>query len=245
MLEFLMDPKALVYAAGVFYILGLLIINQVTLRLLVLTGTGFYTVYYATVAEQPLWEAMFISVLIGTANLYGLAVLLAGRSRLAIPRAHADIYDHFYKMKPGDFRILMRRAKRHVVPQERPITTEGMPLDRLYYIISGQTYVIKKGDRFNVPEGVFVGEVAYLTGGTAAATTTLAAGSEVLEWTTADLAALSHRSVRFKLALEAVLSLDLAQKVAHSVAPYSAVWRPDLAGAMPTPASPEPATSHG
>lgn len=227
-----MDPKTLVYAAGVFYILGLLIINQITLRLMVLTGTCFYTLYYATVAAEPLWEAMFISMLIGCANLYGLAILFAGRSRLAIPRAHADIFDHFYSMKPGDFRILMRRARRYVVTKETPLTTEGQPLDRLYYIISGQTFVIKKGDRFNVPEGVFVGEVAYLTSGRAAATTTLAAGSEVLEWTTADLTASSQRSVRFKLALEAVLSLDLAQKVSHSVAPYSAVWRPDLADAL-------------
>lgn len=228
MFEILMTPKSLVYAAGVFYILGLLIIHQILLRLMVLVGTGFYTVYYATVGDTPLWEAMAISIMIGIANIYGLAILLAGRSRLAIPRRHADIFDQFYSMKPGDFRILMRCARRYVVDTDLILTSEGLPLNRLFYVIAGHTSIVKKGDRFNVPAGVFVGEVAYLTGGTASATTTLAAGSEVLEWTAEDLARASGRSARFKLALESVLSLDLAQKVAHSVAPNSSEWRPEL-----------------
>ncbi len=223
-----MSPETLVYMAGVFYILGLLIINQIVLRLMVLTGTGFYTVYYATVADTPLWEAMFISIMIGFANIYGLAILLAGRSRLAIPRKHADIFDQFYSMKPGDFRILMRCAQRYVADTDLVLTTEGMPLTRLFYVVSGHTSIVKKGDSFNVPAGVFVGEVAYLTGGPASATTTLASGSEILEWTGEDLARASARSARFKLALESVLSLDLAQKVAHSVAPNSPQWRPGL-----------------
>lgn len=240
MVDVLMTPETLVYLAGVFYILGLLIINQVILRLMVLTGTGFYSLYYATVADTPLWEAMFISILIGCANIYGLAVLLAGRSRLAIPRKHADIFDHFGDMKPGDFRTLMRHANRYFVEEDKILTQEGLPLDRLYYVISGQTYINKKGDCFNVPEGVFVGEVAFLTGSPASATTTLAAGSEVLEWTNSNLTAASERSVRFKLALESVLSLDLARKVAHSVAPNSAVWRPNLANTIRQEPLPEP-----
>lgn len=229
--DLIMDPKTLVYAAGVSYILGMMIINQIILRLLVLTGTFFYILYYATVNATPLWEAVYISMLIGMANLYGLGLLLAGRSKLAIPRAHADIFDHFYQMKPGDFRVLMRRARRYVVDKETVLTNEGKSQDRLYYVISGQTSITKKGDQFNVPAGVFVGEVAYLTNGVASATTRLEAGSEVLEWTMKDLAASSKRSVRFKLALEAVLSLDLAQKVAHSVAPLTPAWRPDLLAA--------------
>lgn len=243
MKDLLLSPEALVYLAGGCYILGMLIINQVALRLMVLTGTCFYMLYYATVAEDPLWEALYISVMIGLANIIGLAGLLAGRSRWAIPRAHSDIYAHFPSISPGDFRTLMRHAKRFVVDQEMILTEEDTPVTRLFYVVSGRTEVVKKGDRFEVPSGVFVGEVAYLTGHRASATTTLLPGSEVLEWLSLDLHATSARSSRFKLALESVLSLDLAQKVAMSVAPLTPIWRPDMGLQVPVDPAPAQAES--
>ena len=156
MYDFIFSPGFLVYAAGAFYVLGLLIINQVVLRLMVLAGTGLYLVYYSTVAAQPLWEAIYISLLIGMANILGLASLLARQSHLALPRAHKDIYGHFPGLPPGDFRTLMRCAKRAIAEQDLPLTNENAPLTKLYYVIDGETTVIKKGDRFRVPAGVFV-----------------------------------------------------------------------------------------
>ncbi|MEM6303559.1 MAG: cyclic nucleotide-binding domain-containing protein [Pseudomonadota bacterium] len=226
--EFVFSPEFLVYAAGACYVLGLLIINQVVLRLLILTGTAFYLVYYATVAATPLWEAIYISLLIALSNVYGLASLLARQSHLAIPRAHQDIYGHFPGLPPGDFRTLMRYGKRRVTDTDLPLTHEGTPLTKMYYIIDGDMLVMKGGDQFRVPPGVFVGEVAYLTGQRASASTRLRAGSEYIEWNAVDLRTASARSLRFKMALEASLSQDLAHKVARSVAPDDPVWRPHL-----------------
>jgi len=224
--ETLLSPQILVYAAGACYVLGFLIINQVTLRLLVLLGTGFYLMYYATVAEQPLWEAIYISVLIGLSNMIGLVSLFARGSKYAVPRAHKDIYSHFPAMAPGDFRTLMRLGQRRTADADVPLTAEGVPLGKLFYVISGSTDVVKSGDHFKVPAGTFVGEVAYLKDQRAFATTTLMQGSHYLEWDTSDLRAASARSSRFKLALDSVLSMDLATKVSMSVAPQGAQWRP-------------------
>ena len=221
-------PELLAYIAGAFYVLGLLIINQVTLRLMVLAGTGFYILYYFTVADDPLWEAIYISVLIGTANVYGLISLLARNSKWAIPRAHKDIYDHFPGLPPGDFRTLVRMAKRGIADKDIKLTTQDTPLTKLYYVIDGETAVTKNEDKFRVPGGTFVGEVAYLMGKPASASTRLLPGAEYLEWSALDLRNASGRSARFKLALESVLSMDLAQKVSRSVAPFEAAWRPEL-----------------
>lgn len=229
MIASVLTPEILAYLAGACYVIGLLIINQVTLRMLVLVGTGFYILYYATVAAEPLWEAIYISLLIGVANLMGLFSLLARNSQLAIPRAHKDIYGHFPGLPPGDFRTLVKLAKRGVAEQEMKLTTESTPLTKLYYIIDGETAVTKKDDHFRVPGGTFVGEVAYLMGRRASASTKLLPGAEYLEWSTLDLQNASARSARFKLALESVLSMDLAQKVSRSVAPFEAAWRPELA----------------
>lgn len=217
--EALQSVTFLVYAGGACYVVGLLIINQIILRLLLMCGTAFYIVYYAYVADQPLWEAIYISAMIGCANLFGLFGLLARNSRLAIPRAHSDIYDRFPGLPPGDFRTLMRHAKRYRLDTQTKLTTQGAPMTRLFYTLSGDACVTKNNDSFVIPAGVFVGEIAYLTGQPASATTALSQGAEVLEWSSTDLRRLSQKSSRFKMALNATLSVDMAQKVARSVAP--------------------------
>ncbi len=236
-------PELFAYIAGGFYVLGLLIINQVTLRLMVLAGTGFYILYYFTIATVPLWEAIYISVLIGGANILGLFSLLARNSQWAIPRAHKDLYGHFPGLPPGDFRTLVRMAKRRTAEEDIHLTTENAPLTKLFYVIEGETAVTKHGDKFRVPGGTFVGEVAYLMGQRASASTRLLKGAEYMEWSVLDLRNTSARSARFKLALDSVLSLDLAQKVSRSVAPFEAAWRPELAPYRATPRPPQDRTA--
>ncbi|GFE48744.1 hypothetical protein So717_04970 [Roseobacter cerasinus] len=232
MIEYMYSPGALVYVAGTLYVLGLVTINQVFLRLLILSGTCVYILYYATVAASPLWEAIYVSTLIGTANLIGLSSLLARRSRLAIPRAYADLYADFPPLPPGDFRSLMKLAHRYRVEDERQLTVEGEIGTRLYYVISGATRVQKGDSEFILPPQFFLGEIAFLIGQPSSASTWLEPGAEVLEWRFDDLQRKCARSTRFRLALEAAISVDLAQKVARAIGPNAVRPRP------PEPAPP-------
>ncbi len=191
---------------------------------MILTGTSFYLAYYWTVSDAPLWEAIYISALIGSANIFGIVLLVARKSRLAIPAEHADIKDCFPDLPPGDFRTLMKMAKRYVVSDDVRITTENTPGTRLYYVIRGTTEAEKGGHRFILPPNIFVGEVAYIIGQNSSATTWLQAGAEVLEWSFEDLRQKSSRNARFKLALDAAISTDLARKVALAVAPHQPYW---------------------
>ncbi|MDW3182240.1 MAG: cyclic nucleotide-binding domain-containing protein [Roseobacter sp.] len=226
--EWMYSPGILVYLAGALYVAGLVTINQIVLRLLILTGTSVYILYYATVAATPLWEAIYVSVMIGTANLIGLSSLLARRSRLAVPRAHADIYRDFPPLPPGDFRSLMKLANRYKVDDERQVTTEGAAGSRLYYVISGATRVQKGDNEFIMPPQFFLGEIAFLIGQPSSASTWLEPGAEVLEWRFEDLRQKCKRSSRFRLALEAAISVDLARKVARAIGPNSVRPRPPV-----------------
>lgn len=217
-------PQSLVLVAGGLHILGYLVIHQVVLRLLLLAGTGVYIVYYMTAAATPLWAAIYMSLGMGAANLVGLAGLSWRISMLAIPRRHRDIYDRFKDLPPGDFRELVQLARREVLDTDSELTKENAPVTALYYIVSGKIEIEKQGERFEMPPGVFVGEVAYLTGRTSSATTRLAAGAEVLIWDPVRLRRRSTRKARFKLALEAMISKDLALKVAYAVAPHREGW---------------------
>lgn len=215
----LLTPEVLILIAGGTFVLGYLTINQVILRLLLLIGTVFYIWYYAIVAAAPLWEAIYTSLVMGAANLIGLLSLLAQRSHLVVPSKHRDIYPLFSNLTPGDFRSLVKRAERFTTVEDFHLATEGEATQHLFYIINGSAQVEKLGAQFSLPRGTFVGEVAFLTGRQSAATTVLAAGSEVLQWGYDDLRRRSTRSSRFKLALEAMIASDLAAKVSFAVAP--------------------------
>lgn len=212
-----MVPEHLVYLAGAFYVAGLAITNQIVLRLFLLAGTVIYLFYYFTIADRPLWEAIYVSVLIGAANIGGLTTLIARRSRLAIPRAHADIYDAFPHLPPGDFRALMKLARRRSLDKDIQVTVEGKAGDKLFFILDGSIVIHKSGHAFVLPAKLFIGEVAFLTGVPSSASAWIAQGSEILEWTFADLNRKCARNPRFKLALEAAISIDLADKVARSM----------------------------
>lgn len=217
--DWIFNPEVLVYGAGLCYVLGYLFINQVILRVLVLAGTVLYIGYYAIAADEPLWGAIYNSIAIGVANLIGLFQLFATRSKLAIPAKHRDLYPRFAHLSPGDFGALIRRGKRFVTQEELSLGEEGSPSDQVSYIVSGKAKVRKRGENFTIPSGVFIGEVAYLLGRDSSATTIALAGSELIIWSKADLDEHCKRKPRFKLALEAAFSQDMARKVALAVAP--------------------------
>lgn len=212
-------PDYLVACAGFIYILAFLIINQIVLRCMLLVGSAFYIAYYAVVAGEPLWMAIFTNLSISTANFIGLMILLFSKSRFAIPKEHSDIYPVFSLLPPGDFRALVRLGRRRVLDEDTILTRDGAPVDTLYFVLKGEVSAEKRGETFKLPERIFIGEVGYLTRDDASATTRLAKGGEVLEWDVARLRAKAKRSARFNLALDALISKDLAAKVSRAGAP--------------------------
>ena len=122
-------------------------------------------------------------------------------------------------LPPGDFRALMKHAARYSLKERKQVTTEGTPGSKLYFVISGNTEVHKGDSRFTLPPHVFLGEVAFLIDNISSASTWLPAETEVLEWQFSELRHHADRNVRFRLALDAVLSVDLARKVATGIAP--------------------------
>jgi hypothetical protein len=210
-----------VLLAGACYFIGYLITNQIYLRLSLMIGTGFYIWYYAIVDETPLWAPIWISVSLTAANLTGIFSLWLRKSPLSIPARDKDIYEMFSVLPPGDFRKLMRVAHRHRLPAGSVLTREGQPVTSIYFILSGVVDVEKFGERFHLPDRIFLGEVAYLTGEVASATTLLVEDGDVLKWDVAQIRRHAKRDVRFKLALDALVSMDLARKVARAGAPQA------------------------
>lgn len=214
-----LPATAWIFIAGFLSIVGCLIINQLMLRLSLLGASLSYVAYYFIIGDTPLWSAIYTSALMLVANIIGIIALLSRNAQWNIPRAHADIYPAFGSVAPGDFRQLIKLARRYTLDAPQTATAQAAPLTSLYYIISGAPEVNKHGTSFQLPAGVFVGEVAYLLGQPSAATTTLPPGTEVLEWPLPALRRACRKSPRLQVALDAAISQDLARKVALAVAP--------------------------
>lgn len=220
-LENLSLPDLLVLAAAGMFVLGYLILDQIVLRIMLLIGTALYIWYYAIVDSTPLWPAIWASTATGTANLIGLVGLFYRRSAWAIPRQYRDLYEQFKALPPGDFRRLMTASKRVTRPAGYELTHENRPVETLYYVIDGTVAADKNGTRFFISNGAFVGEVGYLTGTAASASTVLECDSELLEWDVSGLKTRVRKDPRFGLALDTMISLDLAGKVARAGAPVA------------------------
>ncbi|SMY08676.1 Crp/Fnr family transcriptional regulator [Flavimaricola marinus] len=212
-------PNVLIVLAGLSFVSGYLVIDQRVLRVLLLIGSALYIGYYATVADGPLWAAIYTSLIMVAANLIGLSILLLQGVRWIIPPEYRALYAQFAHLQPGDFRSVVRTARRVTLRRDTQLTIEGQPVTEVYLVLSGRTRVSKGAEEFELPAGVFVGEVAYLLETPASASTVIEAGGEVLVWPIDVLRDRSARKPRFKLALEAMISRDLARKVALAVAP--------------------------
>lgn len=215
----LFSPDATVLLAGGVQTLAFLFVNQIWLRVTALIGTGLYILYYMIAADTPLWAAVAVSVAMVIANVIGLFGLWLRSSRLVIPARFRALYPLFSSISPGDFRKLMSVVEWQVLDSPQIITHEGEHLNELFFILSSGAKIEKMGQTFALPGAVFVGEVAYLTGRPPSATTHLPEGCAFLRWNAADLRRLSAKRGTLKLAIEAMISNDLAAKVAASVAP--------------------------
>ncbi|MEM8749078.1 MAG: cyclic nucleotide-binding domain-containing protein [Pseudomonadota bacterium] len=217
--EFFDNHAYLAHLAALCYAIGLIIRDQLTLRLLILLGTAFYIAYYYIVPSVPLWDAIIWSIILGICNLYVIVQVAYERTTLSMNAEERGLFGHFNRLNPGEFRRLMKIATRHEGDAQRALTTEGTVNDCLFYSLGGQVMITKKGKQFAMTGCGFIGEVGYLLNCPASATTVAAPGTVYLEWPREALQALENRYPGIRVALRDMINADMAEKVAESVGP--------------------------
>lgn len=191
--------------------------NQIYLRTMFILGASCYVTYYIHVLPTPLWEAAAASIAMGTTTAIGLISLLISRSKAIIPRHLVDLYNQMGNIGPGEFRTLLSCASRRDLDREETLTVQGQTPTKLYYIESGQVEAVKNEYTFPLPTGIFIGEIAFMTGAPASATVHVAPGGRIVEWDSERLHKIMSRKDKLRLALDARLAQDLAGKVANAV----------------------------
>ena len=214
--ETIADPDIYVRIAIALYVLGLLLRDQLKLRLALLAGGAFYILYYLSVGDAPMWDAALGSALMLCANLYGLCSLLLSRLSFSLTPEERAALGVLGPVEPGLLRGLMRQGRRQVLEEPLIATRQGARPDRLWWVIEGAPRIEKDGAVFTGAPQSFVGEASWMLGGPASATVTLPAGTHCISWDRKALARRLRRRPRQAEAMHAMIGMDMARKVAAS-----------------------------
>lgn len=221
----ILDVSLLIHLGAALYIAAFLVRDELWLRVLVLAGSGFYILYYFLFPAEPLWDAIITSLILVLANLIVLAQIILERTTLRLSGEEKQLFDAFETLAPGQFRHVAKLAqwKTATDPDGTVMTREAEPSRALFYVFKGVISVDKSGRQFRLPEGNFVGEIAYVLGRETTATTVAPEGVRYVEWSADALRKLSKKKPNLGNAITALLTRDLAKKLSTSYRPNSAM----------------------
>lgn len=219
------DASLLIQAGSALYIIAFLIREELILRLTVIAGTVLYILYYYMFPDPPLWDAIIASVIMILANLIVLGQILLERTTFRLSAQEKRLFDAFETLTPGQFRHLLKHTQWQEASGEHGtvLTRQDRSSSSLFYVIEGMIAIEKNGRRFRLPAANFVGEIAYVLQSNPTATTVAPAGVRYVEWDSKAIRKLSVKRPNLGNALNALLTCDLAHKLADSYRPADAI----------------------
>ncbi|MGC1504808.1 MAG: hypothetical protein WA782_11805 [Sulfitobacter sp.] len=226
-IDYLLSPASFVHIATLCYVLGLLTRKELVLRVFILTGTVFYILYYYHVADHPLWEAIFASILIGSANLPVIWRIFRERSTWGMSDEMLSLFRSFPNLNPGQFRTMMKNAEiMHDCP-ETVLLEEGVVSGKLFLSITNGFVVMRGTQHAEIGPRNFLGEISFLLAGPATADVVARKGSSYVVWEARDLRQIMAHKPAMANAITVLLNKDIARKLAGSFPTRATSFLPD------------------
>lgn len=209
-------PALFVHLATLCYVLGLLTRKELILRGLLMTGSIMYIIYYANVADRPLWEAITASTIICASNLPAVFRILRERTTWGMSPDMLALYAAFPTLNPGEFRRLMKLGETRSASEADRLCSEGEMPDALYLTVEGSFVLVHGASRTRLHGFQFLGEISFLLKGPASATVVAEPGARYVRWERARLERALARDTRLSNAITALLNRDIARKLSRS-----------------------------
>ena len=189
--------------------------NIYWLRVTAVVGLCFEIAYFVLVSGGTLytgigWDAIFIAI-----NLFHLLRLTRERMRVRLADDDHDLLRTLFDgLDDAQIGMLLNSASWHKASVGEQLTIEGAPVSALMLIAAGQVSV-DVGDQTiaRMGPGSFIGEMAFLTGGTASATVTATHPTRVMMIEQMKLKTLLVIDSQIAAVLHRLLGADLAQKL--------------------------------
>jgi hypothetical protein len=205
--------------AALLMLVGFTFRNQLWLRSFAIAGNLAFILYYFLITSEPLWTAIASALAIIAVNIWMMWKILKDKRSFRLNAEEMMLYARLPGLSPGQFKQLLGVAQWHQPEDPMPLTEEGRQPDALYYMLEGQVSVNKQGKRFVVGPHAFIGELAFLRGKPATASTLAQPGSLIVSWKQDSLRALMSSNDGIRTAMQNLLSADMAEKIARTAPP--------------------------
>lgn len=206
----------LVHLAAIFTLVCYLFRDQIKLRSFAALGDLLLSGYYYFAFAEPLWNPLVWSLANVAINVAMIAILLREHRMSLLTDNEMTLFRCLETLTPGQFRKLLRLATWHEADEPARLTEEGTMLDKLFYVLDGKVMISKQGRLMERDPKLFIGEIAFLRDKAATATVTTAEKSLYVSWEQAELRALLKKNDDLRNAMQALLSADMADKVAQA-----------------------------
>ena len=167
------------------------------------------------VRPQPPWPAIVWNLIFLGINLVRIQLLLLERRPIPLTADEQHLANLvFPSLRPRELARLLAAGAFVDHPAGTPIVRRGDPLDRLLLVVRGTARVERPGKpAIEIGDGMFVGELCYLTGKPAGADVVAVSPLRVVEWPTARLRAFLDEQPELHGTMQQVLGRDLAAKL--------------------------------
>ncbi len=165
-------------------------------------------------------ELAIVAVLFMAITVYLTWKVFADRSKFRLSAEEMMLFARLPGVSPGEFKQLLAIAEWHNPKVSMQLTKLGELPKALYYVLEGKVEVNRDGQRFSVGPHAFIGELAFLRSKPATATTFANVDSFIVSWEQSALRNLMQTNIGVRRAIDNMLSIDLAEKMARTSLPH-------------------------
>jgi hypothetical protein len=203
------------HIASVLTVIAYILKDILWLRVLTILSCIAGIAFNYFVPSTPLWSVIYWNLLFAVINIVQVAIIIRERSGIHFSEEETELYQTLFKhFAPFEFMKLMRIARWSTAKPGDLLAVEGKPIERVMLIYNGQASVVSKGAEVaKLNDGNFIGEVSFITGGSATATVKVLEPTRYISWAKEDIASLLKRNPAMKSAMQGTLSTDLSKKL--------------------------------
>jgi len=207
----------LIHTANILYIFSYLVRDILWLRILIVTAMCFVIPYYYF-QPVPLMAPVYWNLVFATINIVQITILFVERRPVKLSEAEEKLYQQvFRRLTPGEVNKLFKLAKWHKVQAGETLVRQDEKLDSLMLVNSGLASVHVNEEKVaRLGEGHFIGEMSYITGGKTSASVVADNDMEYVYWPTEVLEPLLIKYPDLRIALNAIIGVDLAGKLSRN-----------------------------
>lgn len=198
---------------NILAVLAFAVRGAIALRVLAVVGAAMQIAFYLFVADTPIYYGAFWKIVTCVVAITIILLILRERVGRQFEVEVRPFAQSLRLLNPGQVEKLIRVADRRVHEDQRCIISQGGKLDELYYLLTGAAIVQKDGVPLQVGAGTFLGEIAFVSSGSATADVLIEPGSHYLAWPVDRLSRLLEKDDQIDIALRGLINHDLARKI--------------------------------